>query len=111
MHFLIAMLILGPDSPHSHLARSYQQETIFSTLQFENLKKVKVVIISVFSLQIIITGLPRLLNPVSLYSPSHIACFSLAGPLKLTVRQQGGEVVGMQHVILGSSSYFRVSLL
>ena len=49
VHFLIAMLILGPDSPHSHLARSYQQETIFSTLQFENLKKVKVIIISVFS--------------------------------------------------------------
>ena len=65
---------------------------------FENLREKK----RSFSFdvhQMNITGLPMLINPVLLYSPSHAPMgfpknpwASLAAPLRVTVRQQGGEL-------------------
>ena len=44
------------------------------------------------------------MSPVLLYSPSQSPWASFAAPLKVTVRQQGGEVEGRVQVKLGSSS-------
>ena len=51
-----------------------------------------------------LTSLPMLIKPVLLYSPSQSPQASLAAPLKVTVRQQGGELDGREQVNLGSSS-------
>ena len=54
--------------------------------------------------QIAVTSLPLLTSPVLLYSPSHFPTTSLAGPVRLTFKQQGGELTGGVQVKLASSS-------
>ena len=50
------------------------------------------------------TSLPMLVSPVRVYSPSQSQWAFLAAPLKVTVRQHGGEVEGKEQDKLGSSS-------
>ena len=57
----------------------------------------------------LITCFPALMSPMLLYSPAQSPWASLAAPLKVTVRQQGGEVEGRVQIKLGSSSKFSLS--
>ena len=87
----------------------YEEVAVDRAFQFEHLKMFFVIYKTVWLLTP--TSLPKLNIPVLSYFPSHFPWSSLARPLRLTVRQQEGEVVGMVQVKPGASSYFELTML